>query len=104
MTGKTIKQKDKDQLKLWVKPEIIDQLKAAAERAGGTLTHNTVAVEIVQRFLPAWEKLEELQQRGVEEYIQQLGTNPELVSQYLHKETNEGIGDLYRPPKSRKSK
>lgn len=93
---------EKDQLKLWVEPEVIDRLKEAAGRAGGTLTHNAVALEIILRFLPAWEKLEQLQQLGVQDFIEQLGRAPiedeAESSSYLNKETNEGIGDLYRPP------
>lgn len=60
------------QLKLFVDQSLITRLKAASIRYGKA-SGNMVAAEIIERYLPFWEELQQAQERVFEKQREQSG-------------------------------
>lgn len=87
----TLKMADK-QLKLYVDEDLITQLKAAAKRYGKS-SHNMIAVEIIERYFPFWEELQQSQERIFEEQRERSGISKP------HPRPDRPRGGLTYPPK-----
>src|SRR5690349_3485413 len=76
----------KEQLKLMVEPELLEQLRVAAVRHK-LKSANMLAIEILERYLPLWEQSADAQNRMIQEQSNVArGMTPVVPTYHLHDE------------------